>query len=129
MFFQRFKKWICGFLLISCLSSQAHADPVREFIMSCTYGVLAGTLAGAASLAFSSDPGGSLNNVARGASLGLYAGVFLGLYIVFVIPNPEEQAIDQQTQPNSSLPKLRSQKLVYRPTPLPRMLVAPTFSA
>jgi NhaP-type Na+/H+ or K+/H+ antiporter len=61
----------------------------HEFIMSCTYGVLAGTLVGAASLAFTSDPGQSLQTVARGASLGLYAGILLGLYVVYIVPSME----------------------------------------
>lgn len=54
--------------------------------MSCTYGVLAGTLVGTASLAFTSKPSDSLNRVARGASLGLYTGILLGLYVVYVVP-------------------------------------------
>ena len=51
----------------------------REFIMSCTYGVLAGTLVGAAMLAFTDQPGENLGKVARGASIGLYTGIILGL--------------------------------------------------
>src|SRR5262249_32940288 len=75
----------------------ARAEPVREFIMSCAYGVLAGTLVGAASLAFTDRPGDNLNNIARGASIGLYAGILLGLYVVYGVPSEEEQAIDSQT--------------------------------
>lgn len=56
---------------------------MREFVMSCSYGVLAGTLVGAASLAFSDRPGDNLNKIARGASIGLYAGILLGLYVVY----------------------------------------------
>ena len=59
------------------------ADPMRDFIMSCSYGALAGTLVGAAGLAFTDRPGDNLNLVARGASIGLYAGIFLGLYVVY----------------------------------------------
>ena len=69
----------------------------HEFLMSCTYGVLAGTLVGAASLAFTSQPGQNLNIVARGASLGLYAGILSGLYVVYIVPSleggPEEEPI------------------------------------
>ncbi len=61
----------------------AHAEPMRDFILSCSYGVLAGTLVGAATLAFSDKPGDNLNKVARGASIGLYAGILLGLYVVY----------------------------------------------
>lgn len=80
---------------ISLSASPAHAaapnqqegNAGREFIMSCTYGVLAGTLVGAASLAFTKKPGDNLNKVARGASLGLYTGILLGLYVVYVVPS------------------------------------------
>jgi hypothetical protein len=65
-------------------------NPTREFVMACTYGVLAGTLVGAASLAFTSKPSDNMNKVARGASLGLYAGILLGLYVVYVVPGMEE---------------------------------------
>jgi hypothetical protein len=61
----------------------------REFVASCMYGVLAGTLVGAASLAFTKRPGDNLNRVARGASLGLYTGILLGLYVVYVVPSLE----------------------------------------
>lgn len=69
---------------------EQQGNPTREFIMSCTYGVLAGTLVGAASLAFTDKPGESLHRVARGASLGLYTGILLGLYVVYVVPGMEE---------------------------------------
>jgi hypothetical protein len=72
----------------------------REFLMSCTYGVLAGTLVGAASLAFVDKPGDNLNHVARGASLGLYTGIFLGLYVIYIVPglegNPDEDPLVTQ---------------------------------
>jgi hypothetical protein len=67
-----------------------HADnPTREFVMSCTYGVMAGTLVGAASLAFTKKPSKNMSRVARGASLGLYTGILLGLYVVYVVPGME----------------------------------------
>lgn len=59
--------------------------------MSCTYGVLAGTLVGAASLAFVDKPGDNLQRVARGASLGLYAGIALGVYTVYYLPSKLEK--------------------------------------
>ena len=68
----------------------------REFVMSCTYGVLAGTLVGAASLAFEDQPGDNLNKVARGASLGLYAGILLGVYVVYVVPGSDQPEIIEE---------------------------------
>ena len=84
-------------VIVGPFQPKAHADnPEREFLMSCTYGVLAGTLVGAASLAFTKKPGDNLNKVARGASLGLYAGIILGLYVVYVVPSGEdEDPLDQ----------------------------------
>jgi hypothetical protein len=70
--------------------SKARSEPTREFIMSATYGVLAGTLVGAATLAFTDKPGDNLRNIARGASYGLYAGIFLGLYVAYGIPGEGE---------------------------------------
>jgi hypothetical protein len=72
-------------------------NTTREFIMACTYGVLAGALVGAASLAFTSQPGENLGRVARGASIGLYTGILLGLYVVYIVPgleeNPDEEPV------------------------------------
>lgn len=73
-------------LAICLFSSQVQAEqvgPSKEFITSVTYGVLAGTLVGVASLAFTTNPGENLNKIARGASLGLYLGIALGLFVVY----------------------------------------------
>jgi hypothetical protein len=63
---------------------------MRDFVVSASYGVLAGTLVGAATLAFSDKPGENLNRIARGASIGLYAGMLLGAYILFGVPDPDD---------------------------------------
>ena len=106
-------------LAVSLVTARrAQAEPMREFIMSCSYGVLAGTLVGAATLAFSDKPGDNLNKVARGASFGLYAGILLGLYVVYGVPNQEEAAIRDQ---------LGMQNFV--PREAPRFLIAPVVSA
>ncbi len=78
-------------LLVFNSSAQAQSvGPNREFITSVTYGVLAGTLVGVASLAFTTNPGENLNKIARGASLGLYLGIGLGLYIAYGVPDGSE---------------------------------------
>ena len=69
---------------------------MREFILSCSYGVLAGTLVGAATLAFSDKPGDNLNKVARGASIGLYAGILLGAYVVYGVPGGASDEDDDE---------------------------------
>ncbi len=71
------------------------AEPLREFLMSCTYGVLAGSLVGAATLAFREQPGEHLKSIAVGASLGLYAGILLGSYIVYFVPG-EGEVVDPE---------------------------------
>jgi len=101
----------------AAVAQAQQASPEREFIMSCTYGVLAGTLVGAASLAFVDKPGDNLKLVARGASIGLYMGIGLGIYTVYILPKQlereEDRIIEGQT---GSLP------------PTPRWLVYPTLA-
>jgi hypothetical protein len=79
-------------------------NPTREFLMACTYGVLAGTLVGAASLAFTSQPGENIDRVARGASLGLYTGILLGLYVVYILPGLEENPDEEPVAKLESMP-------------------------
>lgn len=67
------------------------SGPMKEFVTACTYGVLAGTLVGTATLAFEDKPGDNLQNVARGASIGLYSGILLGLYVVYIVPDQMEK--------------------------------------
>ncbi|MES2857242.1 MAG: hypothetical protein V4692_15340, partial [Bdellovibrionota bacterium] len=77
---------------LSLSPSTAKAEgTMREFVLSCSYGVLAGTLVGAATLAFSDKPGDNLNKIARGASLGLYAGIALGLFVMYGGPSESEE--------------------------------------
>lgn len=96
------------FLSVVGAGGVVQASPEREFIMSCTYGVLAGTLVGAALLAFEDKPADNLQLVARGASIGLYMGIGLGYYTAFAVPNElqkeENEAIEggvSQSQPSA----------------------------
>lgn len=69
-------------ILISLfIGSQVYAQttPMQGFLRSCAWGTAIGAGAGVVSLAFSEEPSKNLNNIARGASLGLYAGIVLGL--------------------------------------------------
>ena len=60
-------------------TSQAEMDGrVKAMLTVTTYGVVGGTLLGVASLAFGAKP----RAIAIGASLGLYAGLIFGSYIV-----------------------------------------------
>lgn|GEM_PF-1710237 len=69
----------------------ARASASREFLMSCTYGVLGGALVGAATLALENNPEGKVDRIAKGASLGLYSGILLGAYVAYVLPNHLEK--------------------------------------
>lgn len=116
---------LAALLIAAILSAQSFAqgvnqlpnpqagNPTREFVMSCTYGVLAGTLVGAASLAFADKPSDKLHRVARGASLGLYTGILLGLYVVYVVPSMEDTVEEEED------PVARAEKLPF--------IIAPRF--
>lgn len=69
-----------GALLIICFSLSASAADLRTFLKDCAYGVLIGAGVGVVSLAVADKPGDNLNNIARGASLGLYGGIAYGVY-------------------------------------------------
>ena len=101
--------FILAFSFITTPLARAENE-TREFVMSCTYGVLAGTLVGAASLAFASKPGDSMFRVARGASLGLYAGILLGLYVIYIVPGMEENPEEDPVA------RLESMPVMIRPT-------------
>lgn len=75
-------------LLLPARPAQATAvgNPAKIFLVTTSYGVMAGSLIGLASLAFFEDPGNHMKNVAMGSSLGLYAGILLGAYMVYVVP-------------------------------------------
>ena len=103
-------------LFIPWSSAGAAENTAKEFIMSCTYGVMAGTLVGAASLAFTHRPGDNLNKVARGASLGLYTGILLGVYVVYIVPSLESGG-EEEADP------------VAGRTPPPPVLFTPIFTA
>lgn len=60
---------------------EAKADKMRTFLVSSGFGTVIGAGVGLVSLAFADNPSGRINNVARGASLGLYVGMGVGFYL------------------------------------------------
>ncbi len=96
-------------------SSQVKAaDGSREFLMSCIYGTMAGTIIGAASLAVADKPSDKLQNIARGASLGLYFGILLGLYVVYMVPDESDelnQVLDRDVQFKSTIYPMLNQDM------------------
>jgi hypothetical protein len=71
---------ILALCLYQTSAGAEEADKMRRFLVACGYGTLIGASIGAASLAFTDDPGSKTMNIAKGASLGLYGGIFVGLY-------------------------------------------------
>lgn len=67
-------------ILISLSNSAVAASSMGTFLKSCAYGTAGGAALGLASLAISDHPSSKMSNVARGASLGLYAGIAYGFY-------------------------------------------------
>ena len=76
----------------------ASATPLREFLLTSSYGAMAGTVVGAATLAFADRPGDKLQRIARGTSVGLYAGMALGIYIITMVPDGPRYPYDYQIQ-------------------------------
>lgn len=92
------------FFILSIFASVSHATPqMNQFLKSCAYGTLGGAVIGLGTLAISDNPGGKMNNIARGASLGLYAGIGYGFYS---LEKNKNQTMDQH-------PDLGSQGAVY----------------
>lgn len=61
------------------------------------YGTAGGALVGAASMAF----GGTSRNIAQGASLGLYAGIIFGAYVLVSHHNKRYGTYDDRNSPYS----------------------------
>ena len=106
---------VLGLVSPGVFSSRAQAEPMRDFIMSCSYGVLAGTLVGAATLAFSDKPGDNLNKIARGASFGLYAGILLGTYVVYGVSDGATEDDVRALGQVSSVGKVKDVRFVLNP--------------
>lgn len=109
-------KALCIFLILTFLTPSTYAavgedNKMREFLTSAAYGTLVGALIGAASLAFVDNPDDELQRVAKGASLGLYAGIALGIYVTQFYSNQPETDLGVE-------PEVR----------LPRVIVAPLVS-
>ena len=70
---------------------QAQASELGDFLESCGYGTLIGAGIGVVSLAFEKNPSDHANNVAKGASLGLYGGIAYG--VVKINEKPREHDV------------------------------------
>ncbi len=91
-------------------SQEAQGAPlqgtIKAFVLTATYGVIAGGLTGLASLAFYESASQHTRNIAIGASLGLYTGILLGAYIVYGpgLMGPSEPGPNDPGQQQQRLP-------------------------
>jgi hypothetical protein len=99
------------FLSPKLLAQDAEDNKMREFLTSAAYGTLVGALVGAASLAFVDNPDDELQKVAKGASLGLYAGIALGIYVTQFHSDEPEPELGKELEVS-----------------IPRVIVAPLLS-
>ncbi len=93
------------FLLLSMAvprSSWALSKNFRLYITTSAYGTMAGAITGIGSLAFYESPSKHLNNVAMGASLGLYVGILMGTYMIYLTPDEKAKANAAPATPNDN---------------------------
>lgn len=98
------KKLIISLFIVSVLinptKSHAAMDPkAKAFAVMCGYGTVGGALLGFASMAF----GANSRAIAQGASLGLYAGIIFGAYVLssYKDPNAPEEYNDPYAPPEN----------------------------
>ena len=76
-------------IAILVFSQIGQAADFNRFLKSCGIGAMIGAGVGLASLAIENKPSDHYANIPRGASLGLYAGIAYGAYLV--APRPVNQ--------------------------------------
>lgn len=91
--------WPITLLLLMSLGpwkqAQAKMDRrVKSMIVMSSYGAVGGGLLGLASMAFGAKP----RWVAKGASLGLYAGIFFGGYVILSHSFKSEDSYDDDDE-------------------------------
>ncbi len=93
-------KFVSAALLMTLTFSatRAQASELSMFLKSCAYGTAAGAIVGLGLVALSEDPSDNMNTVARGASLGLYAGMGYGLYTLSNSSNPPAELTQSSHQ-------------------------------
>lgn len=70
--------FICTAIVLPFNKAQALDPKGKAFMIMCTYGTVGGALLGFASMAF----GTNSRAIAQGASLGLYAGIAFGAFVI-----------------------------------------------
>jgi hypothetical protein len=103
---------------------------LKAFVLTSTYGVLAGGLTGLASLAFYKEASEHTRNIAIGASVGLYTGILLGAYIVYspslsTPSSPESPEEEDKEEPDPNDPINLGASLETPPRMIPTLSYLP----
>jgi hypothetical protein len=98
----------------------------RLMFMTSAYGVMLGALSGLATLAFYESPSTKTRNIALGASLGLYTGVLLGTYMIYLKPDPNAPQDTSNDDEEANLDFLSDQQLPV--ATVHDYILAPQFS-
>jgi hypothetical protein len=86
---------LISFTLLSAPTAQAAMPPKsKAFLVVCAYGTVGGALLGFATMAF----GTNTRAIAQGASLGLYAGIIFGSYVLASHKTADEMAQEEYQQ-------------------------------
>ncbi len=94
--------------------AQAMDGKIKALGMIALYGTIGGALLGTASLAFGSRP----RAILQGASLGLYAGLIFGSYIVIShsfrdkVPTGDDEAPAPEEEASIYLPQINEKKML-----------------
>ena len=101
---RQFKTIIVFLVLLMSINTKAQdrSADMRFFLKSSGYGALFGALAGTVSLVFEDKMGDHSINVARGTSLGLYAGMIYGYSHMNESPQPNSNLIPESATDGAS---------------------------
>ncbi len=91
--------------------AQAMDRDLHSVIVASEYGLLAGTVIGAASIAFTQD----VRSLFVGSSVGLYLGIAVGIYYVLDRDNPNNPLRYQQNSSSELEPPSSSNLVASRP--------------
>jgi hypothetical protein len=95
-FFLSLSLFLCLTFILRPSVAKAELPPkAKAFLTMAGYGAGGGALLGAASMAF----GSSVRAIPQGASLGLYAGILFGTYVLFSHHNSRYGSYDDNSSP------------------------------
>ena len=87
----------CARVHAQAQSSSALDPKTKAFLIICGYGTVGGALLGLASMAFGQES----RSIAQGASIGLYAGILFGAYVIYT---HNQDACPVSEDPSDTMP-------------------------